>query len=357
MKSIISGSCLLLFLLIGGCNRTNSSRFLSDLFPTVEHREIEELRRISPLLSGSGRLVYLDSMLFVTQSQSESLLSVIDLRDERLVGYRGHRGKSGSELLMTSSAFVADSSIGIYDPMSKRIAWFDPPHDRNMPTANPTRVIALEIHPDDHSSCSLLYGASPLPDGGYIAECSTAGKERFVRIDSTGRNYLVFGEYAPDVIEQPSAAKKLQRSVMSCGFMATCKNIFLHVAHNRNEWLFYRIPDEPNQQPELIRKYDLGVPDNRTDEAFMASFDVAASDSLFFVLYRGRWFRELNLKIDADQILVFNTEGHAVKRFSLDKPVIAIAASPDSKTLYALGIDHDSGDPRIYKFLIETDTK
>lgn len=332
--------------LLGGCATQLTPQALPELFPTSESYALTEMSDVSAALLNPTKLTLVDSLLIITQPQSDYCFLGIDIRSRQPKGTFARRGKSGSEFLMIGSTFSRNGSFGAYDQMLKRIFWFDTLAQRDSLPVKPDRVVELTVPPE--FECLLLKTTVPLPEGGYATECTKEGGQRFVRTDEVGNIQSLFGLYPQEIANIPDKKLRLQKALMHCGFMAVCGHTVLHATHNRDELLFYRIP-QGGGTPVLLKAYDFGVPDDRTNEAFMASFDAAASDSLFFILYRGKWFKELNLKIDADQILVFDMQGNPVQRLILDKPVYGITVTPQADLLYAVGNDPESGEPKLYK--------
>lgn len=329
--------------LLGGC-RSPQPRLLGDCFERSETVGMQPLAAQGMDLPNPRKIAWADGKLVVLSAQGERYFSVFDAERGELLYRFGHRGKSGTELLQPYNLLMAGRAVGAYDMTLKRIVWYDSLPDEGTALV-PNRTVGLA--PDPAVAWSIGLAASPA--GGYVGECIASGPERFAWSDSTGACVALFGEYPTEIEALPeNSREKFERKFACYGSMAFCGETFLHAALNRNELQFYDMPTRADRRPEPLRHYDLGVPDDRTGEAFMASFDAAASDSLFFVLYRGRWFTELNLKIDADQVLVFDRQGRALKRFVLDEPAIAIAVTPDGRRLYTLGTDRESGEPRLY---------
>lgn len=281
-------------------------------------------------------LTLADSILAISDSRTDKLLHLLNVKTGQYVGQFISRGQGPNEFRSIATLQkVSGDTLFLHDLNKRECAFFV------IPKSN-----ADDIHWLSTFSCrdtphnSLL----PLSNGVYVAS-GIYEEGRFCLLTDSGRTKKFVGVY-PSRDKEEENVPDLVKSQAYAGNITVSpfKDKFVFSTSQADMLSFYMFK---NGGIQLIKEVQKSFPEynyGKDMQQYMgisrhnpiAYLGACATGRFVYLLYSGKSYDEYKLKaFESNQIHVYNWNGEKVKNLVLDVDVNDIVVSEDDKIMYA----------------------
>lgn len=297
------------------------------------------LCRENILMSSPNALAIFDSVLAVKDSKMDSLVHLVDLRNNRYIGKQCPRGQGPNEfnLIMSMEAEKEGKSLLLYDP--------NPCALYRLARGSEGSIGLQRVYKNEKMREDMHWNIYPISGNRHLAT-GLYGEHQFCLLDSLGNIVDKFGEYPYRDEEERGLSGIIKSQVyqgdvtiapsgkrfLSC---TLCGDLVSIYEYNEATGYFQPKKNMYTTFPEYKYQGDnyFGV----SRECPLTYLDATSTDDYIYLLYSGKTTQDVGLTaFYGNRIFVLNWEGEKVAELQCEQDLAALCLSPDGKTMYVI---------------------
>ena len=316
MKSIKIG---IIYAIIFLCSCSDNKNVL--VFNSVSQSDVECFPiPYPPILGNSMQLLKKDSLLLINNAQGDSLIHVLDFKNNIVHNKLVSKGAGPNEVISPLAISMTDDNLYLYDRQTFRLFSF--PIDMMLSEGKDIkRLFTLNV------SASMLF---PLSDSMFVASGFHDEVKRFTIYNNKGEKMSEFGDY-PDYWYGEADLPNKIRGLLHQTFFEKHPSKKMLVAYSGHVLGIYGY-ETANKEPFLIKEVLLGkysfksdgnnanvTASPRMDEGVERGIiSVACSSNYIYIAYNPNKKGEDNLSY---QIRIIDWYGNPIKLLNIDKKI------------------------------------
>lgn len=303
------------------CSRMESPQTLEEL--TRNSREVSKRTLpVDVMLGDPYQLQYLDGYLLWVDKVKEKLLTVYDLRDERIVVQLVNEGKGPNEILHHPLQLVVDPVAKTVGMLQRQTDHYDEYRFGDILRDSLVLVNRFKFEP----SADMCY---KLDDGMFLfADMFSDTVASAAVCDATGKMIRKLNTFPAEILEIGDPDDRYIQGQSNMCYNSKHKILFLAYTFIDKVQCF------DIGQPVLVLRKEIGL--SEIDKKRQRSYarQVASSDDYIYLLRSEPLTKEC-------YILKFDTQGNPLDCIHVDKTTSRFCVTPDDQKIYALQKDSD----------------
>jgi len=356
MKTISNLSIFLIGIFLLGCQQ-DYYEGQAESEKQITKKQIEnntvtlnaEALNIAYPLAPVRSMEYYNNRLYISElSDKDSIVVIIDLKNERKAGYLIQQGDGPGELSFADEISVHDDYLCLVDPYKYRIYTHPVENNRNI-IWNPDKLNVIQLR--DVFADNLIF------IGGEIFTTYYAAEEvaRFTRMDASGNLQSYIGEL-PSHPDSANIDKRITNMIFTVKYAVKPDDerfVLAYEYEDRMEIydhkanLLYSLKGPDFFHPEFAlndRKNGTVMIRGKTRKSCIK---VYATLEEIWTLYSGEVIYPLEEGTEnnshlSDKIFVFDWEGNFIRAYQLDLPVYNFCLDTQNKLIYAVSEENDN---------------
>lgn len=328
---------LILFIFLSSCTKGDNMHKLDNSFS--ETKKISAVNCLdNELLFGRPYCIhYADSSIVIYDDLTDSIFTLIDLKDDNSVFRFGRKGEGSDEFLQVFSLcnLNSDSLIGVYDVFKHTLS-----------EMNLRRVKEGIIHFPVVAKDSLMsINIRPTKYGTYLG--LGFYENNMISLMGSCIDSRYFFEY-PYQDDQEKAISNRLRGMAYQGTLCSNKSLdkFMYAVRSAPIFMLYSVRDDTVDE---TYKWIGGYPIYKTEdtdtsrsapmsaENKQAFVNAYATDKYIYMLYSGKSFKEAGIKAFSGNVIYQMTwNAEPVCKFELDLPIMNFCVSDSDNEIFAL---------------------
>lgn len=286
------------------------------------------------ILGAPSALALSDSILAIVDTQSDSLIHIVNVEKQKYIRKVGVLGQGPTEFTMITSLNTSgNGSFGLYDP-NKRTFY-------NMAC----RIDTVSFSPLFRIDSLMHYEVRPLANRLYL----TTGiyeANRYCLVNSQGKIEKTFGEWPYRDEKEKNVSGRVKAQAYMGGITVNPSGTkFLSYVATADILSFYQLEKgEAHLVKESCLTYlDYAYSDNSNSfrgtsrEAPLTYLAATSTEKYVYLLYSGKNTGKYNLSAFSGNIIyVYTWDGDKVAELKSDKDLQCLCVSPDGKVIYTI---------------------
>lgn len=338
---------IVLILLASACSQRkeyeNSSTFEWDDFKFTQKLIGETVQFDTPIMKPI-RILVQDSLLITINIGEDSLITLYELNDNTLIGYRIQQGQGPNDMLQPSFADISPDNIQLFDIATSTL--YDYPLGDFISSNTPQYSKRIKLKEQIFSDIRFL--------GNEIISSAHGKKSPFLLFDESGNSAREWGRF-------PESNKTYTDTEKSEAFLCTFttnKKDRVAICHSWtdlieiydiNENLKKRLHGPERFIPYFHETHPGGANMARPEKGKQrdAYYNPVSVGDHFFVLFNGKYLDSPDYSPLSTRILVFNWDGTPERILYLDQGIFTFTVDPKAKAIYGIS---DNPEFHIVKF-------
>ena len=319
---------------------------------TIEQLTHETIDIPDAILGSIGSIQKVGDYLVVLDYSTESLFHLIKLSEQRYIGKFGTRGPGPNEFNHPTKLHpYGEEQLCCYEPNKREIKLL------TINTTDERMITSTLFQMKDRT----FFEAIPV-NGDTILTTGCLEEGMFLLTTANGKQVSITNEgYPYEDEEEQKISNQLRAMVYQGNLSMSSGKKFAYAISSVNQLHFYEIKNgKIIKSGEAIKSYAKYKPDAHSQNSFSVFFDsnapecytdINVTDSLVYVLYSGRSFKEHKLTWkESKYLFIYNWKGTLLKSYQLDVPITHFCLDENGQTIYGIA---NIPDPTIVKFTIQ----
>lgn len=321
-------------------NQRNMDLIVSDVF-------CQPICNDDSILGAPNALALSDSILAIVDTQSDSLIHIVNVGKQKYICKTGVLGQGPAEFTMITSLNTSgNNSFCLYDP-NKR-TFYDMTCMMDTASFSPLFRIDSLMHYEVRPLANHLY----LATGIYEAN-------RYCLVNSQGRIEKTFGEWPYRDEKEKNVSGRVKAQAYMGGITVNPSGTkFLSYVATADILSFYHLE---KGEAHLVKETCLTYPDyayndnsnsfrGTSREAPLTYLAAASTEEYVYLLYSGKSTGKYDLNaFSGNMIYVYSWDGDKVAELKSDKDLQCLCVSQDGKVIYTIA---STPEPALVQILL-----